>query len=178
MSDTNNELVIPEQVIKDKIYLIRGAKVMLDKDLSELYGVATRVLKQAVRRNKLRFPEDFMFELSKEEYEDLRSQIVISSWGGTRYLPMAFTEQGVAMLSSILNTERAIKVNIQIIRIFTKLREMILNHTELLLKVSELETRVVNQDQDIQKIFTYLKELIPPQTPPRKRIGFKTGNGK
>jgi hypothetical protein len=115
---------VPVEVITNKIYLIRGQKVMLDRDLAELYGVETRVLKQAVKRNITRFPVDFMFELSRAEFNNLRSQIVISSWGGIRYRPMAFTEQGVAMLSSVLNSNRAIQVNIKIMRACTKLRHL------------------------------------------------------
>lgn len=123
-----NERIIPEEVIMSKIYLIRARKVMLDMDLAELYGVETKQLKRAVRRNEKRFPPDFMFELSQKEFENLRSQSGTSSWGGVRYSPMAFTEQGVAMLSSVLNSDRAILVNIQIIRIFTRMREMLLTH--------------------------------------------------
>lgn len=113
--------MIPQEVIMSKIYLIRGMKIMLDKDLAELYGVETKQVKRAVRRNEKRFPQDFMFELSQNELENLRSHFGTSRWGGVRYPPMAFTEQGVAMLSSVLNSERAILVNIQIIRIFTKI---------------------------------------------------------
>ena len=146
---------------------------MVDQDLAELYGAETKQLKRAVRRNILRFPEDFMFELTKEEFEHLRSQIGTSNWGGTRYLPMAFTEQGVAMLSSILNSERAIAVNIQIIRIFTKLREMILTHKDLLVKMNELEAKVSNHDENIKQVFDYLKQFIKEQKNPKEPIGFK-----
>ena len=168
-----NKPVIPEEVVINKIYLVRGRKVMLDKDLAELYGVETRILTQAVRRNIDRFPDDFMFQLKKEEFNNLISQIVTSSWGGTRKMPYAFTEQGVAMLSSVLRSNRAIKVNIQIIRIFTKMREMILTHKDLLLKVNELESKVTNQDKSIKQIFTYLKQLINDKNDPLKEIGFK-----
>jgi hypothetical protein len=116
MGKKQNEVAIPDEVVMNKIYVIRSQKVMLDKDLAELYKVETKQLKRAVRRNADRFPDDFMFELSKEEFDNLRNQIGTSSWGGTRYAPMAFTEQGVAMLSSVLNSDRAIKVNIQIVR--------------------------------------------------------------
>jgi len=146
---------------------------MVDQDLAELYGAETKQLKRAVRRNILRFPEDFMFELTKEEFEHLRSQIGTSNWGGTRYLPMAFTEQGVAMLSSILNSKRAIAVNIQIIRIFTKLREMILTHKDLLVKMNELEAKVSNHDENIKQVFDYLKQFIKEQKNPKEPIGFK-----
>lgn len=166
-------MIIPDEVVMNKIYLIRGQKVMLDRDLAELYGVDTKQLKRAVRRNEKRFPEDFMFELTKEEFENLRSQIDTSSWGGTRYVPMAFTEQGVAMLSSVLNSERAILVNIQIIRIFTKLRSMLMTHKDLLIKMNELEAKVTNQDKSIKQIFAYLKQFIKEQEEPREPIGFK-----
>ena len=128
------DIMIPDEVVMDKIYLIRGKKVMIDRDLAKLYNVETKVLKQAVRRNSDRFPEDFMFMLSNEEFAILRSQIVTSSWGGSRYVPMAFTEQGLAMISSVLNSKQAIQVNILIIRVFSKMRELIVSHKELLAK--------------------------------------------
>ena len=170
---SNDKMIVPDEVVMSKIYLIREEKVMLDRDLAELYGVETKQLKRAVRRNEKRFPLDFMFELTREEFDHLRSQIDTSSWGGTRYVPMAFTEQGVAMLSSVLNSDRAIEVNIQIIRIFTKLRKMLLTHKDLLAKVSELEAKVSNQDKSIRQIFAYLKELIQEKDQPREPIGFK-----
>lgn len=123
--------IIPMEAITSRIYLTRGQKIMLDRDLAQLYRVETKQLKRAVRRNASRFPHDFMFELSSEEFENLRSQVDTSSWGGTRYPPMAFIEQGVAMLSSVLGSERAIMVNIQIIRTFTKLRTMLATHADL-----------------------------------------------
>ena len=122
--ERNNNLMLPDEIIMNKIYLIRDQKVMIDRDLAELYGVETKVLKQQVKRNVERFPGDFMFELTKGEFDNLRSQFVTSSWGGARYLPMVFTEQGVAMLSSVLRSQQAIRVNIQIMRIFTKIREI------------------------------------------------------
>lgn len=131
--------LIPDELVMNKIYLIRGQKVMLDADLAELYGVTTKHLKRAVRRNSLRFPEDFMFELNTPELENLRSQFGTSSWGGVRYPPMAFTENGVAMLSSIWSSERAVLVNNQIIRIFTRIREMLLTNKDILLKLEQLE---------------------------------------
>ncbi len=170
----NDKTIVPDEVVMNKIYLIRDEKVMLDRDLAELYAVETKQLKRAVRRNEKRFPEDFMFELTREEFDHLRSQIDTSSWGGTRYAPMAFTEQGVAMLSSVLNSDRAIQVNIQIIRIFTKLRKMVLTHKDLLIKVNDLEVKVSNQSKSIKQIFAYLKELIKEQEHPREPIGFKT----
>jgi hypothetical protein len=168
-----NTLMIPDEVVMNKIYLIGGKKVMLDQDLAELYGVETKQLKRAVRRNITRFPNDFMFELTRRESVTLRSQIGTSSWGGTRYEPMTFTEQGVAMLSSVLNSERAILVNIQIIRIFTKLREMLLTHKDLLLKMEELKKKVTNHDEKIALLFEYLKQFIVEQEKPRQVIGFK-----
>jgi hypothetical protein len=170
--------MIPDEVIMNKIYLIRDRKVMLDKDLAVLYGVSTKALKQQVRRNIERFPEDFMFILTKEEFDDLRSQIVTSSWGGTRYMPMAFTEQGVAMLSSVLNSKQAILVNIRIIRVFTKMRELLASQKEILRKLEQLEKKDIEQDEKIDLIFEYLKqfekmkqkELVQQE---RRRIGFK-----
>lgn len=152
----------------------------MDFDLAEMYLVETKKLKRQVRRNMDRFPEDFMFEINKEEFENLRSQIGSSSWGGSRYLPMAFTEQGVAMLSSVLSSRMAIEVNIQTIRVFTKMREMILNHKDILLKLEKVEKTMIKQDgkmkkyeEDIEIIFKALKQLLNPSQPPRERIGFK-----
>ena len=159
MAKNNQIVTIPDEVIMDKIYLIRGQKVMLDRDLAELYGVETKQLKRAVRRNISRFPEDFMFELSDAEFIDLRSQFGTSSWGGIRYAPMTFTEQGVAMLSSVLNSERAISVNIQIIRIFTRMRELLSTHKEILQKLELLEKKDIEQDEKIMLIFEYIKQL-------------------
>lgn len=173
MDKKHNEVAIPDEVVMNKIYVIRSQKVMLDKDLAELYNVETKQLKRAVRRNADRFPDDFMFELSKEEFDNLRNQIGTSSWGGTRYAPMAFTEQGVAMLSSALNSDRAIKVNIQIVRIFTRMRQILLTHKDLLLKMDELERKVAGQDEKIKLVFDYLKQFIKEQEEPRKEIGFK-----
>jgi hypothetical protein len=136
------EEIVSKHTIEQKIYLIRDQKVMLDKDLAELYGIETKVLKQAVKRNIKRFPADFMFVLIKHEFNNLRSQFVTSSWGGMRYVPMAFTEQGVAMLSSVLNSDRAIQVNIQIMRVFTQLRQMLATHKELAHKLHELEQKI------------------------------------
>ena len=173
---SSEKLVIPNEVVMNKIYLIRDQKVMIDKDLSELYGVETKYLKRQVRRNIDRFPIDFMFEMTKKEFNDWRSQFVTSNSPdkmGLRYVPMVFTEQGVAMLSSVLNSDRAIKVNIQIIRIFTKMREMLLTHKDLLLKMNELESKISNHDKSIKQIFTYLKQLIKEESEPRKNIGFK-----
>lgn len=174
MSQTN-AVVIPDEVVMNKIYMVRNQKVMLDRDLAELYGVETKVLKQAVRRNITRFPEDFMFEMTKEELENLRSQFVTSNEGrgGVRYMPFCFTEQGVTMLSCVLNSERAIHVNIQIIRIYTRIREMVLLHKDVSLLVEQVEKKLLKQDQKIEVLFTYLSKFIEKEDKPRPEIGFK-----
>jgi hypothetical protein len=171
--------VLPDETIINKIYIIREKKLMIDRDLAELYGVDTRVLNQDVKRNLKRFPDDFMFQLTDEEFRSLRSQIVTSSWGGSRYMPMVFTEQGVAMLSSVLNSERAISVNIQIIRVFTRMRAMIESYNEILKKLEMLEKKDIELDEKATLIFEYLKELEQTKKEEtyfnqRKRIGFKT----
>ena len=171
MNTDNQNIAIPDDYVALKIYLIRGQKVMLDMDLAELYGVQTKVLKQAVRRNFERFPEDFMFELSNEEFADLRSQFVTPIWDSVRYAPMAFTEQGLAMLSSVLNSNQAITVNIQIIRVFIRMRELIQTHKELELWMEELEQKIIGHDERITLLFDYLEQFIS-QTMDRKRIGF------
>ena len=165
--------IVPDEVVMNKIHLIRGQKVMLDTDLAELYAVENKQLKRAVRRNSARFPDDFMFELNSDELELLRSQIGTSSWGGVRYLPMAFTEQGVAMLSSVLTSQRAILVNIHIIRVFTRLREMLMTNKEILMKLEKLERKGARQARQIKLIFKYLEELLNPKTEPMRTIGFK-----
>jgi hypothetical protein len=157
--------LVPIELIASKIYLIRGIKVMLDRDLAELYGVETKVLKQAVRRNIDRFPADFMFELNRDEFNNLRSQIVTSSWGGARYLPMAFSEHGVLMLSSVLNSERAVQVNIQIMRTFTKLREMMATHEDLKRKIESMEKKY---DEQFQIVFEAIKQLLSEEDKPKK----------
>ena len=162
--------LIPKEIIENRILLIRNHKVMLDKDLSELYQIETSQLKRQVRRNIERFPSDFMFELTKEEFENLKCQFGISSWGGTRYVPMAFTEQGVAMLSSVLNSERAIKVNIEIMRAFTRLRKMITSYKNLVKKVEDIEKKY---DKQFAVVFDALKQLIVQEEKPKRKIGFK-----
>lgn len=168
--------LIPADILERKIVFIRGHKVMLDRDLSVLYGVETRDLNKAVSRNLERFPDDFMFRLNKKEFENLMFQFGTSSWGGNRSLPFAFTEQGVAMLSGILNSDRAINVNIQIMRIFTKLREMLLDNLSLRLDVEQIKKKLENQDKNIELVFSYLDELIEKQEKPtpRRKIGFLT----
>ena len=160
---------MPVERITSRIFIVRGFKVMVDQDLADLYSVPTKTLKQAVRRNIDRFPEDFMFELTKDEFDDLRSQIVTSSWGGTRYPPMAFTEQGIAMLSSVLNSKRAIQVNIQIMRAFTRLRQMLSTHKDLKKKIEAMEKKY---DQQFQIVFEAIKQLLETDAKPRKQIGF------
>jgi len=163
--------VIPQQIIESKILFIRGQKVMLDRDLAILYGVETRGLNQAVRRNEKRFPLDFMFQLSQEEAAELsRSQFVILKRGqNIKYLPYAFTENGVAMLSSVLNSERAISVNIQIMRTFTKIREMLATHKELRQKIEAMEKKY---DAQFRIVFDAIKQLMDPPLKAKKRIGF------
>ena len=180
MAKKELQLLVADQKILNRIYVIRGKKVMLDRDLAEMYGVETRIFNQSVRRNKDRFPKDFMFALNKKEWQNLRSQFVISSWGGARYKPAVFTEQGVAMLSSILNSKTAIEVNIRIIRVFTKLREYALTHKEILLQLGKLEKEVKGNSNDIGNIFMVLKDLIEKQQrplPPRNKIGFRRDDG-
>jgi len=173
--------VLIEEKIINKIYVIRGKKVMIDKDLAELYNVETKVLKQQVKRNIERFPGDFMFELTQEEFNSLRSQFVTSNRGGTRYMPMVFTEQGVAMLSSVLNSDRAIAVNIQIIRVFTKMREMLETHKDILQRIDQLQRKEIEQDEKIMLIFEYIKQLEKSKQQEldqknRKQIGYKRSN--
>lgn len=151
---------------------------MLDKDLAELYNVTTGVLNQAVKRNIARFPDDFMFQVTKEEFDNLISQFGTSSWGGRRKLPYAFTEQGVAMLSGVLHSERAITVNIQIMRVFTKVREILTDNLSVRLEIEEIKKQLVNHDKNIELVFSYLDELIEKHDnpKPRKAIGFKTSS--
>lgn len=175
MTEKQNFTIISDDAVVNKIYEIRNQKVMLDRDLAELYGISTKVLKQSVKRNLNRFPEDFMFELSTTEFENWRSQFVTSNADkmGLRYAPFAFTEHGVLMLSSILNSPQAIQVNIQIVRIFTRLRKLLDNHRELKLEIVEIKRHLQNHDKNIELVFTYLDELIEKKAAPRKRIGFK-----
>lgn len=177
--------VISDEIVVSRIHTVRGHKVMLDSDLAELYQVETRVLNQAVKRNSRRFPEDFMFEMTPEEWEILISQNVTSSWGGRRKLPLVFTEQGVAMLSSVLNSATAIDVNIQVIRVFTRMRELLSTHKDLLLQLEKLRGTVSHNSRDIKVIFKLLKRMQEEERNrallaqiPKKRpdIGFKHGN--
>jgi len=165
--------LIPQEVVENRIFLIRRHKVMLSTHLAELYGVEVRALVQAVKRNIERFPNDFMFQLNEKEFENLKSQFVISSWGGAhRSRPYAFTEQGVAMLSSVLHSKRAIQVNIAIMRAFVRLRGIISSHKELAHKLQELDRKSVKHDADIQAIFKAIHQLIEAPQKPKRRIGF------
>lgn len=154
------------EVVQNKIYLIRGKKVMFDKDLAQLYGTETFRLNEQVKRNSKRFPSDFMFQLTKKEFDNLISQFAISKWGGTRKLPYVFTEQGVAMLSSVLNSERAIEVNIQIMRVFTRLREMMITHKDLAHKLEGMERQLNNHEKKIVLIFDAIKRLLMEKEEP------------
>jgi ORF6N domain len=176
MAKKELQILVAEQKILSRIYVMRGEKVMLDEDLAEMYRVETKRLNEQVKRNMKRFPKDFMFTLTEKEYENLKSQNATSSWGGRRKLPNAFTEQGVAMLSSILNSDVAIEVNIRIIRVFTKLREYAITHKDILLQLAKLEKEVKGNSKDIENIFMVLKELLEKQNKPapsKNRIGFK-----
>ncbi len=180
--EPTQQLALSVQLIEQRIYLIRGHKVMIDQDLAELYEVETKVLNQAVKRNLARFPEDFMFQLDKAEFDSLRSQFVTSnkSKGGRRYLPYVFTEQGIAMLSSVLNSEKAIQVNIAIMRTFVQMRKLLVTNEELARRIDELEkntnTRLKKHDDQIRAIFEAIKKLIkatiPKTTEPARQIGF------
>ncbi len=171
----SGNLIIPEKTITDKIYIIRNQKVMLDRDLAALYGVETRVLNQAVKRNIGRFPEDFMFVVSKVEFDNLISQIVTSSWGGTRKIPFAFTEHGVMMLSSVLKSDKAIQTNIQIMRTFTKVKQMLLDTSEIKINIVQIQKKLENHDKNLELVFSYLEKLNEKKQgeKPRVKIGYK-----
>jgi hypothetical protein len=173
---TTSSLSVSVQLIERRIYLIRGQKVMIDEDLAELYGEPTKRFNQQVRRNPKRFPKDFMFQLTKAEAETLRSQFATSKTGrgGRRYLPYAFTEQGVAMLSSVLTSERAIEVNIAIMRTFVKLRQMLESNEELNRKFAAVIRKLATHDKYFKVVFDELKKLTEPPTPLQRQIGFKT----
>ena len=162
------------EAIAGRIVMLRGERVLLDADLAELYGVETKLLNRAVKRNRDRFPDDFMFQLTGEEAGNLRYQNGTSSWGGRRYLPQAFTEQGVAMLSSVLHSKRAVMVNIEIIRAFVRLRRILATHADLARKLAALEKKY---DAQFKSVFDAIRELMTPPEPPRKRrIGFVSGD--
>ena len=180
MTESKGNIAVPDEVIMSRIYLIRGKKVMLDKDLADLYNVETKLLKRAVRRNIERFPEDFMFEMTKEELANWRYQFGTSNKEkmGLRVPPFVFTEHGAVMLASVLNSERAIKVNIQIIRIFNKMREMLEAHKDILLQIEQIHHKLADHDTNILLIFEYIKQLEEEKQQMtnqqnRKRIGYK-----
>ena len=173
----SDEIELSEELISNKIYFIRNQKVMLDRDLAKLYGIETRVLKQAVKRNISRFPDDFMFEFTDSEFSNWRSQFVTSNSDkmGLRYAPMAFTEHGVLMLSSVLNSDKAIQTNIQIMRIFSKVRQMLLDTTDLKIDILQIQKKLENHDKNIELVFSYLDELTDKKEneKPRTKIGYK-----
>jgi len=174
-------LAIPDEVLMNKIYLIRNQNVMIDSDLSLLYGVETRRLNEQVKRNQARFPEDFMFRLSEDEFNNLKSQFATSSWGGRRRLPYVFTEHGVLMLSSVLNSERAIKVNIQVMRIYVRMREMMMLNKDILHRLESIERNINGQDRKFRTVFEYLKQFEHTKQQESKQrdrpqIGFKSSN--
>ena len=165
-----DQILVPMERIERAILMLRGHKVMLDADLAALYGVETKALVRAVKRNEDRFPHDFMFQLSREESDNLRLHFgTSSSWGGRRYLPYAFTEQGVAMLSSVLRSPRAVQVNIEIMRAFVRLRKMLASNAELAKKLDALEKKY---DVQFRAVFEAIRQLMAPREPKRRRIGF------
>lgn len=180
MPVSNKMPVITDELVITKIYFIREQKVMLDFDLARLYGTESKRLKEAVRRNTERFPEDFMFVLTEQEWTFLRTQIASLNSRGKhpKYMPYAFTEQGVAMLSSVLNSPTAISVNIQVIRVFTRMRALLLTHKDILLQLEKIEKKPGNHDEQIALVFSYLKKLLNPPQPVRTRIGFRRKDEK
>ncbi|MEO8534339.1 MAG: ORF6N domain-containing protein [Flavobacterium sp.] len=171
----DDQSLLSEETISNKIYFIRGQKVMLALDLALLYEVETKRLNEQVKRNLLRFPKDFMFQLNENEFENLKSQIATSSWGGSRTLPFAFTEHGILMLSSVLKSDKAIQTNIQIMRIFTKVREMLLDTTEMKIDILQIQKKLENHDKNIELVFSYLDELTEKKETgnDREKIGYK-----
>lgn len=170
------ELVVPDEIVLSKIYYLRDHKVMLDSDLAELYGVETKALNQAVSRNSKRFPDDFMFQLDETEWINLRSQFVTANWSRRRTLPYVFTEHGVLMLSSVLSSERAVNVNIQVMRIFIRIRNMLVSNAELRAEIIKIKDKLDHNDRNMEVVFSYLDELINKSKQgnvSRKRIGFK-----
>ncbi len=177
MQKGENNLMIPNEVLMNKIFLIRGQKVMIDSDMAELYEVETRRVNEQVKRNIERFPINFMFQLTKEEFDNLKSHFATSSWGGRRKLPYAFTEHGILMLANVLKSDRAIKMSIRIIEVFIKIREMLLTNKDILLRLEKIEQTITKHDSNILIIFEYLKQLEQAKQEllnhkKRKRIGF------
>ena len=175
-ASVEDRLAVPADLIERRIYMIRGQKVMIDSDLAEIYQVATKVLNQAVRRHRDRFPEDFMFQLTPQESDFLRSQVVTSNRGGRRYLPYAFTEHGVAMLSSVLNSERAVHMNILIVRAFVRMRELLASHKDLAIRVDQLEATQYQHGSIIAVLAEEIDEMKRLPDPPKRRIGFKAND--
>jgi len=178
MGKDKNNLLIPDEVLMNKIFLIRGLEVMIDSDMAELYKVETRRLNEQVKRNIERFPINFMFQLTKEEFDNLKSHFATSSWGGRRKLPYAFTEHGILMLANVLKSDRAIKMSIRIIEVFVKIREILLTHKDILLRLEKIEQTITEHDSNILIIFEYLKQLEQAKQEQlnyknRKRLGFK-----
>lgn len=170
-------LAVPDHTIASRIHLIRGQKVMLDADLAELYGVSTKELNLKVKRNARRFPKDFMFRMNRDEWEILRFQFETSrSWGGRRYPPTVFTEHGVLMLSSVLNSDRAIKVNIHIMRVFTRMNHLLMTDREVRLKMESMDARLNDHGLMIEELFEAAKELMARKAQSRKRFGFRPGD--
>lgn len=169
------EIIIPNEVITNKIYFIRNQKVMLDRDLAALYEVETKRINEQIKRNSARFPENFMFQLNEVEYENLKSQNATSSWGGSRKLPFAFTEHGVLQLANVLKSERATQMSIKIIEVFVSLRDYLLTNLNLKLEVEAIKKKLVNHDKNIELVFSYLDELIEKREhkTERTKIGYK-----
>jgi hypothetical protein len=179
MNKNNKIIILPDEVIISKILFIRGQKVMIDRDLAELYEVETKVLKQAVRRNLDIFPEHFMFELTEDEFNNLRSQTVTSSWGGQRYLPFVFTEHGILQLANVIKSIQARKISIRIIEVFIKMREMLLSHKELFAELEQIKKQLSFHDDQFMLIFEYIKQFEEAkqqhlEQTNRKKIGYKS----
>jgi phage regulator Rha-like protein len=179
MKNSKNALIIPDDLVQSKIIIVRGIKVMIDKDIAELYDVTTKRLNEQVKRNRKRFPVDFMFQLTAEEKEQVVANCDhLKNLKFSPNLPFAFTEHGAVMLASVLNSERAIQVNIQIVRVFAKMRELLLVHKDILLQLEKIEKKLTRHDEDIALIFQYLKKLLTPPATPRPKIGFKRNSEK
>ncbi len=174
---SDSTALVPQELIENKIHLLRGHKVMFDKDLANLYGIETRYLNKSANRNIDRFPKDFMFTLTKEEYSNLKFRFGTSRWGGSRKLPRAFTEHGILMLSSVLKSERATLVNIAIMRAFVRIRQLITINKDLVQKLSELEHKIGHHDQDINELFAIVGRILRYEEQPKKKYGFETGMG-
>jgi len=175
MAGLKKKKTISDEIVMNKIIIVRNQKVMIDRDLAELYGITTKQLNQQVKRNNKRFPKDFMFQLIEEEKNEVVTNCDhLASLKFSPTLPYVFTEHGAVMLASILNSDRAVEVNIQIVKVFIKMREMLFTHKDILLQLEKIERKLTGHDEDIQLIFQYLKQLLNPPQQPRKRIGFKT----